>query len=135
MTHRRHPRIPGQLAAICCAAAMLTISTSAAAQTIPSQTSQPSVTPSTSAPSLLPTSLPRSLPAVIGEAVSDFRHIPSWTNLAIFAVGGLGAALEHPSDASVSRAMSTSQGLDSFLHAGKTVGDARTQLAAAIGTY
>jgi membrane-associated phospholipid phosphatase len=72
---------------------------------------------------------------VIGEAVSDFRHIPSWTNLAIFAVGGFGAALEHPSDASVSRAMSTSQGLDSFLRAGRTVGDARTQLAAAIGTY
>ena len=118
---------------------MLTTATSAAAQTIRSQMSQPLATSSTSAPTLLPTSvpasLPRSLPAVIGEAVSDFRHIPSWTNLAIFAVGGLGAALEHPSDASVSRAMSTSQGLNSFLRAGRTVGDARTQLAAAIGTY
>jgi len=110
---------------------MLTTATSAAAQTIRSQTSQPLATSSTSAP----TSLPISVPALFGEAVTDFRHIPSWTNLAIFAVGGLGAALEHPSDASVSRAMSTSQGLNSFLRAGRTVGDARTQLAAAIGTY
>jgi len=72
---------------------------------------------------------------VFGEAVSDFRHIPSWTNLAIFAAAGLGAAIEHPRDGAVSRAMSGSQSLDSVFRAGQTIGGAPAQLGAALGTY
>jgi len=106
---------------------MLTTGTEAIAQALPSQESQPTATSSPSAPT--------SMPSVIGEAITDFRHIPSWTNLAIFAAGGLGAALEHPSDMSVSRAMSASPRLGSFFRIGETVGGARTQLAAALGTY
>lgn len=114
------------IAVICCTLALVAGgSQDAAAQTNSSQLSQPSIAKPTSTP----------MPGIVAEAVADFRHIPSWTNLAIFAVGGLGAVLEHPSDASVSRAMSTSQGLDSSLRFGRTVGDARTQLAAALGTY
>jgi membrane-associated phospholipid phosphatase len=75
------------------------------------------------------------MPDVVADAVKDFRHIPSWTNLAIFAAAGLGAALEHPSDARVSQAMSSSPSLGSFFRVGETVGGARTQLFAALGTY
>jgi membrane-associated phospholipid phosphatase len=75
------------------------------------------------------------VPAIFADAVKDFRHIPSWTNLAIFAAGGLGAALEHPSDASVSRALSESPSLGSFFRVGARAGDARMQLAAALGAY
>jgi membrane-associated phospholipid phosphatase len=127
MTHRRHVRNPSLLAALCCAGAMLTTGTEAIAQALPSQESQPTATSSPSAPT--------SMPSVIGEAITDFRHIPSWTNLAIFAAGGLSAALEHPSDMSVSRAMSASPRLGSFFRIGETAGGARTQLAAALGTY
>jgi membrane-associated phospholipid phosphatase len=126
MTHRRHSRKPGLLAAMCCATTMLATGTYATAQTIPSQP-QPVATPSTSAPT--------SMPSVIGEAVTDFRHIPSWTNLAIFAAGGLSAALEHPHDMAVSQALSGSQRLGSLFRVGDTVGGAKTQLAAALGTY
>ena len=72
---------------------------------------------------------------VFADAVRDFRHIPSWSNLAIFAAGGLGAAIGHSADASVSRTMSSSQSLGSFFRVGETLGGARTQLAAALGTY
>ena len=111
---------------------MLTTANDAAAQAIPSQNAQPVATSSTAQPV---TAAPTSMPGVIGEAVSDFRHIPSWSNLAIFAAAGLGAALEHPHDVSVSRAMSASPRLGSFFRIGETVGGARTQLAAALGTY
>lgn len=75
------------------------------------------------------------MPDVIADAVKDFRNIPSWTNLAIFAAGGMGAAVGHSADTSVSRAMSGSQSLGSFFRVGETVGGARSQLAAALGTY
>lgn len=126
MIERRHPRNAGLLAAIC-ASVMLTAATDTAAQTLPSNTPQPQTKTTTSAPA--------SMPGVIGEAITDFRHVPSWTNLAIFAVGGLGAALEHPHDNAVSRAMSGSPTLGSAFRAGETLGGARTQLAAALGTY
>ena len=75
------------------------------------------------------------MPDVIADAVKNFRNIPTWSNLAIFAAGGLGAAIGHSADASVSRTMSGSQSLGSFFRVGETVGGARTQLAAAFGTY
>src|SRR5215212_7623243 len=92
----------------CCSLAVLTAG-NAAAQTNASEPSK-RITTATFAPTL-PERLsvpPTSMPNVIADAVKDFRHIPSWSNLAIFAAGGLGAALEHPSDASVSRALSGS---------------------------
>jgi membrane-associated phospholipid phosphatase len=119
----------------------------AAAQTNSSEPSKP-INSATFAPGLperlngVPSGLPERLngvpstmPDIFADAVKDFRHIPSWTNLAIFAAGGLGAALEHSSDASVSRAMSSSPSLGSFFRVGATAGDARLQLAAALGTY
>src|SRR5262245_44628462 len=126
MTYRRHPRNPGLLAAISISV-MLTAATDTAAQMLPSNTSQPQTSATTSAPT--------SMPGVIGEAISDFRHVPSWTNLAIFAVGGLGAALEHPHDNAVSRAMSGSPTLGSVFRVGETLGGARAQLVAGLGTY
>ena len=124
MTRRRRPQNAGLVAAICCAAAVTTAANNATAQTLPTQTPQP-----------VTTSAPPSMPGVIGEAVTDFRHIPSWTNLAIFAAAGFGAAIEHPHDGAVSRAMSGSQNLDSVFRAGKTVGGTPVQLGAALGTY
>ena len=73
------------------------------------------------------------MPVVVADAIQDFRHIPSWTNLAILAAGGLGAALEHPSDASVTRALSGSPRMGSFFRIGETVGGARTQLGSGAG--
>lgn len=129
MTDRRHLQACGRvIAAISCTLTLLAAgATDAVAQTASPLTSQPSV--------LSPAPAPTSMPGVVVDAVKDFRHIPSWTNLAIFAAGGLGVALEHPSDRVVSRAFSTSPRLGSFFRVGETVGGARTQLAAALGTY
>src|SRR4029079_112630 len=92
---------------LACSLTVLTAG-NAVAQTNSSEPSNP-IPSATFAPGL-PERLngvpPTSVPAIFADAVKDFRHIPSWTNLAIFAAGGLGAALEHPSDASVSRALS-----------------------------
>lgn len=75
------------------------------------------------------------MPDVFADAVKDFRRIPSWTNAAIFAAAGIGAAFAQPSDLRVSRVMSGSASLGSFFRIGETVGGARSQLAAALGTY
>jgi len=127
MTDRRTHRRTGRLLVAYCSLAVLTAGTAAAQTTSPEKPFQPSVASTTFAPT--------SMPDVIADAVKDFRHIPSWTNLAIFAAGGLGAAIGHSSDASVSRAMSGSSSLGSFFRVGETVGGARSQLAAALGTY
>ncbi len=101
-------------------------------QTMPQQTRSPEP----AAPSeLKTTAAPGSMGFVVADAISDFRHIPSWTNLAILAAGGLGAALEHSSDGTVTRALSNSPRMGSFLGIGATVGGAQTQVAAALGTY
>jgi membrane-associated phospholipid phosphatase len=72
---------------------------------------------------------------VIGDAIQDFRRIPSWTNVAILAAGGLGAALGHSSDTTLSTAMSGSQRLGTVFGVGETAGGARMQLFGALGTY
>ena len=69
------------------------------------------------------------------DASPDFRRIPSWTNIAILAAGGLGAAMSHTSDRSLSNAMSGSQSLGTVLGVGETAGGARMQLFGALGTY
>jgi membrane-associated phospholipid phosphatase len=140
---RARRRLPFTLVA-CCSLAVLTAG-NAVAQTN-SQPSPAPVTSSTFAPERLngvPSTLPdrlngvpsTSMPSVLADAVMDFRHIPSWTNLAIIAAGGFGAAIGHSADSYVSRSMSGSQSLGSFFRIGETVGGARTQLAAALGTY
>ena len=135
MTDRHTPRTLRTFLA-CCSLAVLTAGT-AAAQTNSSEPFKPntSATFAPTPPERLDGVPSTSMPGVIADAVKDFRHIPSWANLAIFAAGGLGAALEHPSDASVSRALSGSPSLGSFFRVGATAGDSRTQLAAALGTY
>ena len=130
MTDRRTCRKPGRLLVACCSLALLTAGNAAAQSTSPDKRFQPSVASTTFAPS--PSA---SVPDVIADAVKDFRHIPSWTNVAIFAAAGLGAALEHPHDAAVSQTMSSSPRMGSFFRVGETVGGARTQLFAALGTY
>jgi membrane-associated phospholipid phosphatase len=131
MTDRRTHRRPGRFLVAFCSLAVLTAGTAAAQTTSPEKPFQPSIASTT----FVPTSVPTSVPDVVAGAVKDFRHIPSWTNLAIFAAAGIGAALERPSDLTVSRAMSGSPSLGSFFRVGETVGGARTQLAGALATY
>jgi len=78
---------------------------------------------------------PLPLQDVVTDAIRDFRNIPSWTNLAILAAGGVGATIGHTSDAAVSRAMSGSPALGTVFTVGETAGGARMQFAAALGTY
>src|SRR4029453_12947765 len=120
MTDRRTHRKPGRLLVACCSLAVLTAGSAAAQTTSPDRPFQPSIPATTFA-----ASQPASMPGVIADAVKDFRHIPSWTNLAIFAAGGFGAAIGHSADAYVSRSMSSSQSLGSFFRIGETVGGAR----------
>jgi hypothetical protein len=123
--HHRHAcRI---LLTVCLSCAFISAPDDVAAQTPSQQTTTSSETKSTAAPT--------SMPGVVADAIADFRHIPSWTNLAILAAGGLGAALEHPSDGAVTRMMSGSPRMGSFFRIGETAGGARMQLAAALGTY
>jgi membrane-associated phospholipid phosphatase len=71
----------------------------------------------------------------VGQAIDDFRRIPSWQNLAILTAGGIGATLGHTMDDRVSDAMSKSTGLGGLLQTGEVAGGARTQFAAAVATY
>jgi len=135
MTNHRHAcRI---LLAACVSLAVVSAPVGVAAQTTTQQTVSPqTITQQATAQSdIKSTTAPTSMPFVVADAIQDFRHIPSWTNLAILAAGGLGAAVGHSSDGSVTRALSGSQSMGSFFRIGETVGGARTQLAAALGTY
>lgn len=78
---------------------------------------------------------PAPIGGVIADAILDFRHVPSWTNVAILAAGGLGAAFAHPTDMGMSQTMSGSRSMGSFFRIGETVGGARAQFAAALSTY
>ena len=105
-------------------------------QTVTQQTtSQQTTTPQTKTLSDFKSATAPSMPLVVADAIQDFSRIPSWTNLAILAAGGLGAAVGHSSDGAVTRALSGSPRMGSFFRIGETAGGARTQLAAALGTY
>jgi hypothetical protein len=65
---------------------------SAAAQTTTQQTVSPQTITGSDESSDVKAATATSMPFVVADAVQDFRHIPSWTNLAILAAGGLGAA-------------------------------------------
>lgn len=132
MTDRRIHFRPGQLlVASYCSLALLTASSPVSAQVASPQKSNPSTIGSSS----IASPAPKPITGVVADAIQDFRHVPSWTNVAILAAGGLGAALAHPSDARVTGALSGSQPMGSFFRVGETLGGARTQLAAALGTY
>jgi membrane-associated phospholipid phosphatase len=79
--------------------------------------------------------VPASIQELVGQAVTDFRHLPSIPNLAILTAGGIGATFGHTMDRGATAALSQSAGLDGFLRPGETLGGARTQLAAAVATY
>lgn len=83
----------------------------------------------------VPAPAPLGLQDVVAEAIQDFRNIPSWTNVAVLAAGGFGAAMGHSSDRTLSNAMSGSQRLATVFAVGETAGGARMQLFGAIGTY
>jgi len=76
-----------------------------------------------------------SIRGLLGQTVEDFKQLPSLQNLAILTVGGIGASIGHAMDHDITNAMSKSAGLGGVLHAGETVGGARTQFAAAVATY
>lgn len=101
----------------------------AAAQTPAEQVlQQPPESPSAAA-------VPSTIQDFVGQAVDDFRRIPSWQNLAILTAGGIGATFGHTMDRRVSDAMSASTGLEGLLQTGEMAGGARTQFAAAVATY
>ena len=115
------------LAAGCCSMALLVGS--------PLQVAAQVSSPEKPTPSSISAPAPAPIGGVVAEAIHDFRNLPSWTNVAILAAGGIGAALAHGSDATVSRTLSGSQNMGSFFRIGETAGGARTQLALALGTY
>lgn len=125
----RHIRFrPGQLlAASCCSMALLVGA--------PLQVAAQESSSDKPAQSSISAPAPAPINGVVAEAIHDFRNLPSWTNVAILAAGGIGAALAHGSDATVSRTLSGSQSMGSFFRIGETAGGARTQLALALGTY
>jgi len=129
------------LLATCLSLALISSPDDVAAQTTTQQTvTQPTTSQQTTPQAktlsdIESATTPTSMPFVVADAIQDFRHIPSWTNLAILAAGGLGAAVGHSSDAAVTRSLSGSPRMGSFFRIGETAGGARTQLAAALGTY
>ena len=114
------------VASCCCLTLLVGVPRIGAAQ---SNSSEQPTASSISAPT------PAPIGGVIAGAIQDFRQIPSWTNIAILAAGGLGAAFAHPTDMGVSQTLSASQGMGSFFRIGETVGGARVQFAAALGSY
>ena len=130
MSNRRNRRSPRHLiVASCLSCAIL----AAAPGDLAAQTTTPDLQNQQSLS--VPAPVPVGLQDVVAGAIQDFRKIPSWTNIAILAAGGLGAAMGHTSDRSLSNAMSGSQGLGTALGVGETAGGARMQLFGALGTY
>lgn len=130
MIDRRSQRSPRHMlvaSCLCCAVLAASPRPLAAQTTSPDTQNQQSLS--------VPAPAPVGLHDVVTDAIQDFRRIPSWTNIVILAAGGLGAAMGHTSDRSLSNAMSGSQGLGTVLGVGETAGGARMQLFGALGTY
>jgi membrane-associated phospholipid phosphatase len=121
--------IPSCLATLLVVAACSATPASAIAQTVSEQAVEAAKAIEQPAPVAL------SIQDLVGQAVTDFRHIPSLSNLAILTAGGIGATFGHAMDRDVTSAMSQSAGLDSVLRPGEMLGGARTQFAAAVATY
>jgi membrane-associated phospholipid phosphatase len=130
MSDRRIRRSPRQIVvATCLSCAVLAAAPGNLAAQTTSSDSQNRPPLATQAPA------PVGMQDVVAGAIQDFRNIPSWTNIAILAAGGLGAAMGHTSDRSVSNAMSGSQRLRTVFGVGESAGGARMQLFGALGTY
>jgi membrane-associated phospholipid phosphatase len=130
MIDRRNRRSPHQmLVASCLSCAIL----AAAPRDLAAQTASPDAQDRPSLSVAAPA--PVGVQHVVAGAIQDFRRIPSWTNIAILAAGGLGAAMGHTSDRSLSNAMSGSERLGTVFSVGETAGGARMQLFGALGTY
>ena len=124
---QHNPRHVIVASCLCCAVLAASPRPLAAQTTSPDRQNQQSLS--------IPAPAPVGLHDVVADAIQDFRRVPSWTNIAILAAGGLGAAMSHTSDRSLSNAMSSSQGLGTVLGVGETAGGARMQLFGALGTY
>jgi membrane-associated phospholipid phosphatase len=72
---------------------------------------------------------------IFTETVQDFRRLPSLQTATVLSIGGIGSAIGHRADRSVTRVLSSSQGLDGFFGAGQTLGGASLQMAGAFATY
>jgi membrane-associated phospholipid phosphatase len=130
MIDRRIGRSPRHiLVASCLACALLAAAPGDLAAQTPSPDTQNQQSLSVPAPA------PMGLQDVVAGAIQDFRKVPSWTNIAILAAGGLGAAMGHTSDRSLSNALSGSQRLGTVFSVGETAGGARMQIFGALGTY
>lgn len=129
------------LIATCASLVLVTVAPAPlAAQTNSSQTpgAQSTASQTATAPSIWssPPVVPSlSLPGIVADTVHDFKNIPSWSNVAILAVGGMGATVGHRSDAAVTRSLSRSASMGDLFSVGETAGGARSQLALALGTY
>ena len=115
------------IAAICCSLALLV----AAPLDVAAQSNSIEKSP----PSSIASPAPAPITGVLADAIRDFRHLPTWTNVAILAAGGIGASFAHTSDTGVTKMLSGSNSMGSFFRIGETVGGARAQFAAALGTY
>jgi membrane-associated phospholipid phosphatase len=72
---------------------------------------------------------------VFGEAIQDFRLLPSKDSLKWVGIGLAAAAIAHSMDAGVSRDLSSSATLDGVLARGQSLGGARVQIGSALATY
>jgi membrane-associated phospholipid phosphatase len=130
MNDRRNRRSARQVAvAACLSCAVFGASPAhlAAQTTSPDAQERPALTAQAPAPA--------AIQDVVADAIQDFRRIPSWTNMAILAAGGIGAAIGHSSDRTVSNVMSGSQRLGTMFSVGEAAGGAQMQLFGALGTY
>jgi membrane-associated phospholipid phosphatase len=125
---RSHART---LVATCFSVALLT----AAPTSLLAQTRSADEPKSSTLSAPVPSASTLSVPGIVADAVHDFKNVPSWTNVAILAAGGLGAAVGHSSDAALTRTLSGSPTMSNLFSVGERVGGARSQLAAALGTY
>jgi membrane-associated phospholipid phosphatase len=69
------------------------------------------------------------------RTVTDFQRLPTAQSLAWLTMGGVAASLGHTFDARTTQALSASPAWNDMLQAGKTLGGARMQFAAAFGTF
>src|SRR5215204_737115 len=93
------------LAAVCCSLAVLL----AAPLDVAAQSNSIEKSP----PSTITSPAPASVAGVLADAIQDFRHLPTWTNVAILAAGGIGASFAHTSDARVTKTLSGSTSMGS----------------------
>jgi membrane-associated phospholipid phosphatase len=76
-----------------------------------------------------------SIRRVLTATIGSFGRLPTRTNAAWLAGGGLAALSAHPADGPLARRMPASQHLDDFLGPGGPLGSAAVQLGMGAGVY